>query len=179
MCVTCQKFDIFELGWEEHCTQILTQNQKNISKKDGKRRNYENAINPYFMWLLACYETWRKTHIGRPISNKIPSPRWAVTKVAVHLPFARSPEASTCGACATHRERTQPCLHEAVSFLYVCACACGTCIRRGARHRRTRSVRRVRARGHFDMPGFYPWKIPWKSSYPWQRVHIRLVIVRR
>ena len=90
MCVTCQKFDIFELGWEEHCTQILTQNQKNISKKDGKRRNYENAINPYFMWLLACYETWRKTHIGRPISNKIPSPRWAVTKVAVHLPFCVS-----------------------------------------------------------------------------------------
>ena len=33
--------------------------------------------------------------------------------------------------------RAQPCLHEAEPSFYMCACAFGTCIRRGARHRRT------------------------------------------
>ena len=35
-------------------------------------------------------------------------------------------------ACATYRKRAPPCLHEAEPSFYMCACAFGTCIRRGA-----------------------------------------------
>ena len=51
--------------------------------------------------------------------------------------LARFPEASTCEACATYRKRAQLRASTAVPSFYMCACAFGTCIRRGARHRRT------------------------------------------
>ena len=38
-------------------THFLTHFFEKISKKDGKRRNYENAMRPYFMRVLARYET--------------------------------------------------------------------------------------------------------------------------
>ena len=77
-------------------TQFLTQFLKKRTKKEGTGRHLPKSEFPYFTGATALYGTGRNFQECRPISNKIPSPRWAVTKVAVHLPFARFPEASTC-----------------------------------------------------------------------------------
>ncbi len=81
-------------------TQFLTQFSKKRTEKEGTGRHQPKSEFPYFTGTMALNGTGRNSRERRPISNKIPSPRWAVTKVAVHLPFARFPEASTCEACA-------------------------------------------------------------------------------
>ena len=68
-------------------TQFLTQFLKKRTKKEGTGRHLPMTEIPYFSGTTALYDTGRNSRERRPISNKIPSPRWAVTKVAVHLHF--------------------------------------------------------------------------------------------
>ena len=117
-------------------TQFLTQFLKKRTKKEGTGRHLPKSEFPYFTGATALYGTGRNFQECRPISNKIPSPRWAVTKVAVHLPFARFPEASTCEACA-YTEKSMAVLAQSHALFCMRHVPSAHVFAEGLRHRRT------------------------------------------
>ena len=102
-------------------TQILTHNYKNTTKKEGTTRKVQKAEFPYFTDDTEHFGTRQNLRKIGPISNKIPSPRWAVTKVAVHLPFLRVSPRRAHAKHVQHIERGHSRVYTKQSPLSICA----------------------------------------------------------
>ena len=102
-------------------TQFLTQFLKKMTEKEGTGRHLPKSEFPYFTGTTALYGTGRNFQECRPISNKIPSPRWAVTKVAVHLPFLRVSPRRAHAKHVQHIERGHSRACTKLSPLSICA----------------------------------------------------------
>ena len=75
-----------ELTCKNELTQFLTQFLKKRTEKEGTGRHLPKSEFPYFTGATALYGTGRNFQECRPISNKIPSPRWAVIGSAGNCP---------------------------------------------------------------------------------------------
>ena len=59
-----------------------------MTEKEGTGRHLPKSEFPHFTGTTELYGTRRNSRERCPLSNKIPLLRWAVTKVAVHLPYS-------------------------------------------------------------------------------------------